>query len=145
MAVESNPKNMVLTHLGNQKADESATKETYAQLGYQGQVLIAADFLTITPDGKSFMLQKQESTNNGNQEKSRNSAGQKGKSANSQQGNNQQTSPMERLDSNNDNKISKEEAKGPLKENFDRIDSNGDGFISAEEIQATRQTNRQTR
>ena len=42
---------------------------------------------------------------------------------------------MERLDANEDGKISKKEAKGPLKEHFDRIDSNNDGFITKEEIE----------
>jgi predicted outer membrane repeat protein len=139
MAVESNPKNMVLTHLGNQKADENATKEAYAKLGYNGEVLIAADFLTITPDGKSFMLQKQESTGNSNQLNSRNSAKQNGESANNKQSNSQQASPMERLDTNGDNKISRAEAQGPMKENFDKIDSNGDGYISADELQNRKQ------
>jgi hypothetical protein len=139
MAVESNPKNMVLTHLGTQKVNESATKEAYAELGYKGKVLIAADFLTITPDGKNFMLQKQETTDNSNQQKTRTSPGQNARPVNSKQSTSQQGSPMDRLDSNGDHKISKAEAKGPLKESFDKIDVNGDGFVSAEELQTRRQ------
>ncbi len=139
MAVESNPKNMVLTHLSNQKANESATEEAYAELGYKGEVLIAADFLTITPDGKNFMLQKQETTNNRNQQTTKTSPAQNARPGNSKQSTSQQGNPIDRLDKNGDNKISKAEAKGPLKENFDQIDVNGDGFVSAEELQSRRQ------
>jgi len=39
------------------------------------------------------------------------------------------------LDTNQDEKISKEEAKGPLAEHFDRIDSNDDGFITVDELE----------
>ncbi len=39
------------------------------------------------------------------------------------------------LDTNKDEKISKEEAKGPLAEHFDRIDSNDDGFITVDELE----------
>jgi Ca2+-binding EF-hand superfamily protein len=38
------------------------------------------------------------------------------------------------LDTNKDGKISKEEARGRLKENFDKIDLNKDGFIDREEL-----------
>jgi len=38
------------------------------------------------------------------------------------------------LDSNKDGKISKEEAKGPLKEDFSILDKNADGFITLEEL-----------
>jgi Ca2+-binding EF-hand superfamily protein len=38
-----------------------------------------------------------------------------------------------RLDANKDGKLSKEEAQGPLKENFDRFDANSDGSLSVEE------------
>jgi len=39
-----------------------------------------------------------------------------------------------RLDTNRDGKISKDEAKGLLKEHFNKIDRNGDGVISYEEL-----------
>ena len=39
------------------------------------------------------------------------------------------------LDTNQDEKISKEEAKGPLADHFDRIDSNDDGFITKDELE----------
>jgi Ca2+-binding EF-hand superfamily protein len=41
---------------------------------------------------------------------------------------------IKRLDTNNDGKISRAEAKGQLKEDFDRIDVNKDGFIERDEL-----------
>lgn len=41
---------------------------------------------------------------------------------------------LERMDLNNDNKISKSEAKGKIKENFDQLDANNDGFITENEL-----------
>jgi Ca2+-binding EF-hand superfamily protein len=38
------------------------------------------------------------------------------------------------LDTNRDGKISRDEAKGLIKEHFDQIDRNGDGFITYEEL-----------
>ena len=43
--------------------------------------------------------------------------------------------PMEQ-DADGDGKISKDEAQGRMKENFDRNDANADGFIDAEEVAA---------
>ncbi|WP_372772225.1 MBL fold metallo-hydrolase [Mangrovibacterium sp.] len=134
MAVESNPKMMVLTHLGNQKADESATKESYAELGYKGEVVIAADFLTITPDGQRFMLQKQDTTGKSNQSKGWKSSGKDARSGIRNQSTNQQGTPMERFDRNGDNRISRDEAQGLMLENFEKIDLNGDGYISGDEL-----------
>ena len=39
-----------------------------------------------------------------------------------------------KMDSNNDGKISKSEAKGKLKENFIKRDKNNDGFITKNEM-----------
>jgi len=41
---------------------------------------------------------------------------------------------FDRLDTNRDGKISKDEAKGLVKEHFDKIDRNGDGVITYEEL-----------
>lgn len=38
------------------------------------------------------------------------------------------------MDTNGDKKISKEEAKGRIKNNFDKLDSNNDGFIDREDL-----------
>jgi Ca2+-binding EF-hand superfamily protein len=39
-----------------------------------------------------------------------------------------------KMDSNQDSKLSKEEVKGPLKNDFSKIDLNNDGFLTKEEI-----------
>jgi len=44
------------------------------------------------------------------------------------------TAILQRMDANKDKKISKGEAKGNLKENFDRRDRNQDGFITEDEM-----------
>jgi Ca2+-binding EF-hand superfamily protein len=41
---------------------------------------------------------------------------------------------LDRFDVNKDGKISKEEAKGKLAENFDRLDTNKDGYLDKEEL-----------
>lgn len=41
---------------------------------------------------------------------------------------------LARFDSDSDGKISRDEARGKLKENFDRIDANGDGFLEPGEL-----------
>ena len=38
------------------------------------------------------------------------------------------------MDSNKDGKLSKEEVKGPLLNDFSKIDTNNDGYISKEEL-----------
>jgi len=38
------------------------------------------------------------------------------------------------MDSNNDGKISRSEAKGPLSNDFDSIDTNNNGFLSRSEV-----------
>lgn len=42
---------------------------------------------------------------------------------------------MKDLDEDEDGKLSKEEVKGRLKEDFDKIDANEDGFLSEEELE----------
>ncbi|MDO3695656.1 YHYH protein [Wenyingzhuangia sp. chi5] len=42
---------------------------------------------------------------------------------------------LQHMDANKDGKLSKEEIKGPLQQDFSRVDSNHDGYISKEEIE----------
>ncbi len=41
---------------------------------------------------------------------------------------------LERMDTNKDGKISRDEAKGPLAKGFDRLDTNGDGYLDRAEL-----------
>ena len=41
---------------------------------------------------------------------------------------------IKKMDADKDGKISKAEAKGPLKNGFEKIDANEDGFITEEEF-----------
>ena len=45
------------------------------------------------------------------------------------------SSYAKRLDKNNDGKITREEASGPIKERFDRLDEDGDGILKVEDIE----------
>ncbi len=45
------------------------------------------------------------------------------------------TQLLSEMDSNKDGKLSKEEAKGPLAQDFAKIDTDDDGFISKEELE----------
>ncbi len=42
---------------------------------------------------------------------------------------------LEKMDADEDGKISKEEAKGPLEKHFDKIDLNEDGLLTEEEFE----------
>ena len=42
---------------------------------------------------------------------------------------------LEKMDANEDGKLSKEEVKGPLKDDFDTVDADEDGFITEEELE----------
>lgn len=41
---------------------------------------------------------------------------------------------MRKMDKNQDGKLSKSEARGPITKDFDRIDKDGDGFLTIEEL-----------
>lgn len=47
------------------------------------------------------------------------------------------------MDINKDGKLSLEEVKGPIKNDFSKIDINGDGFITKEELEKAPKPNRQ--
>ena len=53
------------------------------------------------------------------------------------------TELISQMDANKDGKLSKDEVKGPLSENFSKIDSDKDGFISIEELEKGQQQNKQ--
>jgi Ca2+-binding EF-hand superfamily protein len=68
-------------------------------------------------------------------------------SSNTQQGQRGQERPtvsqiLSEMDANKDGKLSKEEVKGPLAQDFDTIDTNDDGFISKEELENAPQPQR---
>ncbi|WP_339836985.1 EF-hand domain-containing protein [uncultured Maribacter sp.] len=44
------------------------------------------------------------------------------------------TELLKKMDKDEDGQLSKEEVKGPLKDDFDKIDANEDGFLSKEEL-----------
>jgi hypothetical protein len=50
---------------------------------------------------------------------------------------------MRRMDTNKDGKLSKDEVKGPLQNEFSKIDTNDDGFLSKEELESAPKPNRQ--
>jgi Ca2+-binding EF-hand superfamily protein len=52
---------------------------------------------------------------------------------------------FQRLDTNKDGKISREEARGLIKEHFDKIDSNKDGLISFDELLTASRERREQR
>jgi hypothetical protein len=49
---------------------------------------------------------------------------------------------MTKMDTNKDGKLSKEEVKGPLKDDFTKIDTDKDGFLSSEELKKAPKPNR---
>jgi Ca2+-binding EF-hand superfamily protein len=42
---------------------------------------------------------------------------------------------IKEMDTNEDGKLSEDEIKGPLKDNFEKIDTDEDGFITEEEFE----------
>ena len=42
---------------------------------------------------------------------------------------------LEKMDANEDGKLTKEEVKGPLKDDFATVDADEDGFITEEELE----------
>ncbi|WP_159023942.1 MBL fold metallo-hydrolase [Formosa sp. L2A11] len=115
MAAEAQVKNLILTHFNFTDIDEEAT-ETEIRKNYSGTILFASDLMKIP-------LTENTSTTN----------------AKTPQKVNSNTPPsfsqlLENMDTNNDQKISKTEAKGRLKSNFETRDKNNDGFLTEDEI-----------
>ncbi|MEW4924771.1 EF-hand domain-containing protein [Algibacter sp. 2305UL17-15] len=52
---------------------------------------------------------------------------------------------LEKMDANEDGKLSKKEVKGPLKKNFDEVDADEDGFITEEELKKAPKPKRRER
>ncbi|WP_298534720.1 EF-hand domain-containing protein [uncultured Algibacter sp.] len=52
---------------------------------------------------------------------------------------------LEKMDANEDGKLSKKEVKGPLKEHFDKVDEDEDGFITEEEFKKAPKPKRKER
>ncbi len=143
MAAESNVKILIITHLGAEPIDVEATKEKIGEQ-FKGEVIIAEDFLTVSTEGDVFILSEVENVTSRNKNRNKGtSTSNNGNSSGNRSENRMQQSqaggnPIQRFDTNNDNKLSKSEASGMIKDNFDRIDTNGDGFIDNEEIQNRR-------
>lgn len=49
---------------------------------------------------------------------------------------------LKKMDVNEDNKLSKNEVKGPLSTDFDKIDTNEDGFLSIQELENAPEPNK---
>ncbi|MFC0605033.1 EF-hand domain-containing protein [Winogradskyella pulchriflava] len=52
---------------------------------------------------------------------------------------------LKEMDKNEDGKLSKDELKGPLKEDFSKVDTDEDGFISEEEFKKAPKPKRKER
>jgi Ca2+-binding EF-hand superfamily protein len=52
---------------------------------------------------------------------------------------------LKQMDTNEDGKLSKEEVKGPLKDDFSKIDTDEDGFISKKELEKAPKPKRRER
>ena len=62
MAKEAGVKTLIITHLPNANIDEEATKAQIAEQ-FKGEVIIAKDFLTVSSEGKVFILEEVSTSN----------------------------------------------------------------------------------
>ncbi|WP_147676862.1 MBL fold metallo-hydrolase [Algibacter pacificus] len=116
MAKEAEVKNLVLTHFNFTNVDEDATSAELHK-NYSGTIFYAEDLMSFPKNSKN-----QKNTVKPN----------KADNTNQQAPNFKKM--LSRMDTNKDGKISKTEAKGRLKENFDKRDGNKDGFIAETEF-----------
>ena len=130
-----NGKLMDVHGAGAQRSDpKSGNKHDYPQyFGPQGDVRYVYNYVRCVRD--IYKTENTETTQNPVQ--NTNQTQQKRNNSNSQSSKN--TTPsfdkmLVKMDSNNDGKISKSEAKGKLKENFNKRDKNKDGFITEDEM-----------
>lgn len=86
--------------------------------------------LAITISGLFFACKSSKntstSTNTGNTSQTAEAA---------RKGSVQKGSKFDEMDTNNDGRISRAEARGPIKDRFNAIDTNGDGMLSRSEMQ----------
>ncbi|MCP3967734.1 MAG: MBL fold metallo-hydrolase [Lentisphaerae bacterium] len=109
MLKAANAKLVILTHITPGKIDKPATLKVLNKY-YKGRILFAEDLMTINVLNGSDQVTKGLTTG----ERSRN--------------------PIDFLDSDYDGRISRDEARGPLQQDFDRIDRNNDGYITVDEM-----------
>ncbi len=147
MAKESNVKTLVLTHFNITEVDEDATTAELRK-NYLGNIIYGEDLMTLPSSQNSTSsensnrnvrnindLEKTETT----QQSVPNTQPVKQNQQESNSQDTKNTTPsfskmLENMDTNNDGKISKSEAKGKLKENFNKRDQNNDGYITEDEL-----------
>ena len=115
MANEAEVKNLVLTHFNFNHVDEVATSAAL-QENYSGPVFYAEDLMTFPHrEGNKQAVEQTKNEKNTKETPSFNNM-------------------LSKMDENKDGKISKNEAKGKLKQNFENRDTNKDGFFSENEL-----------
>jgi len=118
MAKEANVKNLVLTHFNFTDIDEEATRKEI-QKNYGGNIIFAYDLMKIPLLEDNIKKEISNLPEKPIQNKNRTSSF---------------SNMLKNMDTNNDQKISKTEAKGKLKENFEKRDGDNDGFITENEM-----------
>ncbi|SDH88421.1 MBL fold metallo-hydrolase [Winogradskyella thalassocola] len=147
MAKVANVKTLVLTHFNVTDIDENATTAELRK-NYLGNIIYGEDLMTLPSSQNSTSsensnrnvrnindLEKTETTEQSDPNPQPIKKNQQ--ESNSQDIKN--TTPsfrkmLENMDTNNDGKISKSEARGKLKDNFNKRDQNKDGYITEDEL-----------
>lgn len=124
---------------GCQRSDpKSGNINSYPQFfGPQGDVRYVYNYVRAVRDIKgSISVEpiKQSTQQNPKPKKKTQANNQKSKASGNQNKPPSFSRMLEKMDTNNDGKISKSEARGKLKENFDRRDKNKDGYITEDEM-----------